>query len=283
MSIILNFCFIYTLSYSRFVLICILTPGSLITYLSPLLPCVFQRVISKFVFIILSSGFHLPYVSLLCAGFCERFTVQVLRRQSNIHRHLFLRQIVINIIVTIVTPPDVELRMEKVMEPYVELACSCPIHGFIIALSFNVLLVIVCSYYAFKTRMLPDNFNESRYISLCVYTTMLIWLAFLPSFFTASLAFYELILLSSALLLNASVILICLYTPRIYAIYTGKTNIVLAFKSASSAKNSNSAVYRAPGTSQLENGTDEQRTELDLTDFGNTNSNDDDDSSSGHD
>ncbi|KAK2145673.1 hypothetical protein LSH36_664g00030 [Paralvinella palmiformis] len=186
--------------------------------------------------------------------------------------------IVINIIVTVVTPPDVELRMEKVLEPYVELACSCPIHGFVIALSFNVLLVMVCSYYAFKTRMLPDNFNESRYISLCVYTTMLIWLAFLPSFFTATLAFYELILLSSALLLNASVILICLYTPRIYAIYTGKTNIVLAFKSA---KNSNSAVYRAPGTSQNDTGIDEQRTELDLTDFGNTNSNEA--SSSSHD
>jgi metabotropic glutamate receptor 2/3/metabotropic glutamate receptor 6/7/8 len=158
------------------------------------------------------------------------------------------------------------------MEPYVELACSCPVNGFTISLSFNVILVIICSYYAFKTRTLPDNFNESRYITLCVYTTLLIWLAFLPSFFTATLAFYELILLSSALLLNASVILICLYTPRIYAIYSGKTNVDITLNSA---KKNTSVTYQPSRASHTELGTDEQRTELDLTDFGNTNSNSD--------
>jgi len=38
-------------------------------------------------------------------------------------------------------------------------------------LAYNALLVFVCAYYAFKTRHLPDNFNEARFITFCVRTS----------------------------------------------------------------------------------------------------------------
>jgi hypothetical protein len=104
-------------------------------------------------------------------------------------------------------------------ERLVEVTCEVPVAGFITSLLYNVLLLVVCTWYAFKTRMLPDNFNESRYITLCVYTTLVIWLAFVPSYFTTIHAYQRLVLTSSALALNATVMLLCLYTPRIYAVY----------------------------------------------------------------
>ena len=104
-------------------------------------------------------------------------------------------------------------------ERFVEVTCAVPVEGFVTSLVFNVMLIVVCSWYAFKTRTLPDNFNESRYITLCVYTTLVIWLAFVPSYFTTIHSYQRLVLTSSALALNATVMLLCLFTPRIYAIY----------------------------------------------------------------
>lgn len=115
-------------------------------------------------------------------------------------------------------PPGIHERMRVALKPEVELACSLPMQGFITSLCYNLLLVFICTVYAFKTRMLPDNFNESRCITLCVYTTLVIWLAFLPTFFTTSRAYFQVILVSSALILNATVTLLCLYVPRICAL-----------------------------------------------------------------
>ena len=124
-------------------------------------------------------------------------------------------------ITTFMEPPEAALRMPVVTEKFVELACILPKKGLVISLCYNLVLVLICTFYAFKTRKLPDNFNESRYITFCVNTTLLIWLAFIPSYFTTSRAMYQIILLSLALILNGSVTLLCLYAPKIYAIYCG--------------------------------------------------------------
>ena len=171
----------------------------------------------------------------------------------------------INIIVTVASPPTATKRTPVLTEPFVELTCANGVHGFLASLCYNVLLVTVCSFYAFKTRTLPDNFNESRYISLCVYTTLIIWLAFLPTYFTTSRAFYQVILLSSALIFNATVILLSLYTPKIYAIYTGATTVTFKYNVQNSGilKNNSSNNMLTPSTT---NQMDEQATEL--TDLG---------------
>jgi len=53
-------------------------------------------------------------------------------------------------------------------QPVVELVCRVPWHGISAPLAYNALLVVACTYYAFKTRHLPDNFNEARFIMFCV-------------------------------------------------------------------------------------------------------------------
>ena len=137
---------------------------------------------------------------------------------SSTKRFTFSFQILMNVVVTIRNPVRVSLRQPVMLEKYVELICKSPEQGFICSMCYNLLLVIICTVYAFKTRALPDNFNESRCICLCVYTTLVIWLAFLPSYFTTPTAYYQIILISCALLLNATVTLLCLYIPRLYGL-----------------------------------------------------------------
>lgn len=51
------------------------------------------------------------------------------------------------------------------------------------SLGFNMLLIVLCTVYAFKTRKIPENFNETKYIGFTMYATCIIWLAFVPIYF----------------------------------------------------------------------------------------------------
>ncbi len=58
-------------------------------------------------------------------------------------------------------PPTVKLRQQVATEKHVELFCSLPLEGFLIPLSYNLILIVLCALYGFLTRRLPENFNES--------------------------------------------------------------------------------------------------------------------------
>ncbi len=66
-----------------------------------------------------------------------------------------------------------------------EIIIKCKIKdaSFLIALIYNMLLIIICTVYAVKTRKIPENFNESKFIGFTMYTTCIIWLAFIPIYF----------------------------------------------------------------------------------------------------
>ncbi|KAH9509031.1 hypothetical protein Btru_048654 [Bulinus truncatus] len=102
-------------------------------------------------------------------------------------------------------------------ENFVEVSCDMTCPGQTCFLTYNLVQVTMCSVFAFKTRKLPDNFNESRFISMCVSTTMVIWLAFIPTYFTAGREYVRALLLSVALLLNHTVALVFLFFPKLYA------------------------------------------------------------------
>ena len=46
-----------------------------------------------------------------------------------------------------------------------------------------MVLITVCTVYAIKTRKVPENFNEAKFIGFTMYTTCIIWLAFVPLYF----------------------------------------------------------------------------------------------------
>ncbi|XP_070540053.1 metabotropic glutamate receptor 2-like [Ptychodera flava] len=137
----------------------------------------------------------------------------------------FLPQIILSAVWIAIVPPEATPLMPSAMEKRLELTCNLNQGEMISSLVYNLLLILVCCFFAFKTRKVPDNYNESRFITLSVYTTLVIWLAFIPTYFTTHLSTTKILLLDLALILNSSLTLLCLFAPKFYAIYFVK-NVV---------------------------------------------------------
>lgn len=83
----------------------------------------------------------------------------------------------------VLEPPSVRLYHPFERRDEIVLKCGCDDQWFMMSLVYNVLLIVVCTMYAVKTRTIPENFNESKYIGFTMYTTCIIWLAFIPIYF----------------------------------------------------------------------------------------------------
>ncbi|XP_067671621.1 metabotropic glutamate receptor-like [Haliotis asinina] len=141
-------------------------------------------------------------------------------RQIALDKHEFRSAgtVIIGIWIILDTPRALT-AMPNFSERYVEVTCKLPETGFLVSVVCNLTLVLVCTFYAMKTRKLPDNFNESRFVSFCVYTTIVLWLAFIPTYFTTTKTTLRSLFLAAAMAANSNVILFFLYVPKLYALY----------------------------------------------------------------
>ncbi|XP_068109109.1 metabotropic glutamate receptor 2 [Hyperolius riggenbachi] len=115
----------------------------------------------------------------------------------------------------------------------VTLKCSSGDGSMLVSLSYNVLLVLLCTLYAFKTRKCPENFNEAKFIGFTMYTTCIIWLAFLPIFYVTSSDYrVQTTTLCVSVSLSGSVVLGCLFTPKIHIIMFQPQKNVTSHRSA---------------------------------------------------
>ncbi|KAI3384824.1 hypothetical protein SNEBB_009077 [Seison nebaliae] len=131
-------------------------------------------------------------------------------------------QVVLSIVWLIVSPPSTRNSYEKNKYPYGVLKCNVKETSFLLSLSYNVILIFICTIYAIKTRRVPENFNESKFIAFCMYSTCVIWLAFIPVTIAtkAYVTLYkmQMVTLSLAFSLSASVTFWSLFAPKIYII-----------------------------------------------------------------
>ena len=90
--------------------------------------------------------------------------------------------------------------------------------GLIVSLGYNLLLLILSTYFAFLARKIPENFNEAKFINVTLYTIIIIWLAFVPTYFgTAKLeSTYQTSLLVIAIIMSAYTTLGCLFAPKVF-------------------------------------------------------------------
>ena len=65
----------------------------------------------------------------------------------------------------------------------VVLRCKSTNFAIVMSLLYNMILIILCTVYAFKTRKIPENYNEAKYIAFTMYSTCIVWLAFIPIYF----------------------------------------------------------------------------------------------------
>uniref|UniRef100_A0A1B0BVC9 G-protein coupled receptors family 3 profile domain-containing protein n=1 Tax=Glossina palpalis gambiensis TaxID=67801 RepID=A0A1B0BVC9_9MUSC len=124
-------------------------------------------------------------------------------------------QILITLIWMMVEAPGT--RFYYLDRTMVILKCKMQDNSFLISQIYNMILITVCTLYAIKTRKIPENFNESKFIGFTMYTTCIIWLAFVPIYFGTGNSYeIQITTLSVAISLSASVALVCLYTPKVY-------------------------------------------------------------------
>uniref|UniRef100_A0AAY5EED6 G-protein coupled receptors family 3 profile domain-containing protein n=1 Tax=Electrophorus electricus TaxID=8005 RepID=A0AAY5EED6_ELEEL len=102
------------------------------------------------------------------------------------------------------------------------LKCDISDLSLICSLGYSILLMVTCTVYAIKTRGVPETFNEAKPIGFTMYTTCIIWLAFIPIFFgtaqSAERMYIQTTTLTVSLSLSASVSLGMLYMPKVYVI-----------------------------------------------------------------
>ncbi|XP_023336258.1 metabotropic glutamate receptor 6 isoform X2 [Eurytemora carolleeae] len=121
----------------------------------------------------------------------------------------------------IIDPPNHEIHYIYPPGDYPSAVKTCGVSfvSIIISLLYNIILVVLCTLYAFKTRKIPENFNEAKYIGFTMYSTCIVWLAFIPIFFGANHDYQvQICSLCMCVCLSASVTLCLLFGPKVYLV-----------------------------------------------------------------
>uniref|UniRef100_H2ZT02 Glutamate metabotropic receptor 6 n=1 Tax=Latimeria chalumnae TaxID=7897 RepID=H2ZT02_LATCH len=126
-----------------------------------------------------------------------------------------------------VEPPHTTIDYEEQRTTNPEFArgllkCDMSDLSLICCLSYSIVLMVTCTVYAIKSRGVPENFNEAKPIGFTMYTTCIIWLAFVPIFFgtaqSAEKMYIQTTTLTVSMSLSAAVSLGMLYVPKVYII-----------------------------------------------------------------
>ncbi|KAF0036160.1 hypothetical protein F2P81_011472 [Scophthalmus maximus] len=126
-----------------------------------------------------------------------------------------------------VDPPNtiIDYDEQKTVNPMLArgvLKCDITDLQIICSLGYSILLMVTCTIYAIKTRDVPEDFNEAKPIGFTMYTTCIVWLAFIPIFFgtaqSAEKLYIQTTTLTISMNLSASVALGMLYMPKVYII-----------------------------------------------------------------
>ena len=98
-------------------------------------------------------------------------------------------QLVGAVIWLVIVPPQAKYTYPSYDRVILE--CGITDMSFVISLTYAILLVALCTLYAFKTRKMPENFNEAKFIAFAMYTTCVVWLAFIPIYIGTSSTDYK--------------------------------------------------------------------------------------------
>ena len=89
---------------------------------------------------------------------------------------------------------------------------------FIAVCVYTLIVAFLCTYYAFKARGIPENFNETKYIGFSMYILLLSSLAYYPVLFAFE-SWYVTIVSCTTTLVTSFGMLGCMFGPRIYILF----------------------------------------------------------------
>lgn len=116
-------------------------------------------------------------------------------------------------------------RQERIIQPLEgTILLSCSLHQSSVGMTLQIaitvytsFLAVVCTFYAFKARTLPENFNEARYIVFSMYILLLSSVAYYPLDIGLK-GSYATNLTCAMTLLSSYGLLACMFGPKIYVI-----------------------------------------------------------------
>lgn len=116
-------------------------------------------------------------------------------------------------------------RQERIIQPMEgTVLLSCSLHQSSVGMTFQIaisvytsFLAVVCTFYAFKARTLPENFNEARYIGFSMYILLLSSVAYYPLDIGLT-GSYATNLTCAMTLLSSYGLLTCMFGPKMYVI-----------------------------------------------------------------
>lgn len=134
---------------------------------------------------------------------------------------LILIQVMLTILWCITKPPR---ATETYYSNTEELILQCKIDPllYVSTLGYVIVLMIMCTIYAFKTRKFPKNFNESKYIGVTLYITCIVSALFLAFLLNTKDSFQENTLMATANVVLGFITLLGLFGQRIYVIFLVK-------------------------------------------------------------
>ena len=102
--------------------------------------------------------------------------------------------------------------------PTIVVTCvSDPLVILILSAMYETTLVILSTIFGVMSFKYPANFNEAKYISFCTFALLVVWLAFIPSYFaTQSMQEFQNPVIAIAVEMSASTVLVCVFGPKLY-------------------------------------------------------------------
>ena len=133
----------------------------------------------------------------------------------------------------IVHPPEVVVEVDNSREGWQIFSCGESNELLNITIVGYVLIIaLLCTYFAFKARKLPENFNEAKFICFAMFAFCVFWLSFFPAFYDSTGSTRSFVFCVGVLSSGYAVLCI-MYAPKLRVIlFHPESNTTEAFRAA---------------------------------------------------
>ena len=194
--------------------------------------CLLQRVCTWFCFSLILSALFIKLIRI----------ARIFLRGHNSKRPRFIQskyqvvftfllvsiQMILVVISLLVVYPEatesIDLNDDNTLDsPTIGIQCSAPHPAvIIIQIIFYSTLLLATNILAVMTIQFPENFNEARYVAFATFSTLLIWVAFLQTYFAVDSS-YQIGVVCFAIQLTSLAVLFCLFVPRLFILIVWPT------------------------------------------------------------
>lgn len=111
----------------------------------------------------------------------------------------------------------------KRSQPYPSRYLHCTSHTsywFLVSSGFLIVLSLLCTILAFRSRNFPENYNHAKFVSLAMFTFDMVWLTFMGAYYgNREPGLHHPIIYACAILFSNLLLLLFFFAPKVYVIF----------------------------------------------------------------